>query len=119
MSESNVDAQIRHNLLGREGPVGARDLLFGCVPFGAVAAHFMFPPKPKQNKTKKKKFSPISHAKFSTSLPPRLDGHERATLKTLSLKPIRNNFGPLENENMGLKKNPFLCLAVLFLVVAP
>lgn len=37
--KSDVNAEIGHNLLRREGPIGARDLLFGRVPLGAIVTH--------------------------------------------------------------------------------
>lgn len=37
--EADVHAQFGNDLLSGEGPVGARDLLFGRVPLRAVAAH--------------------------------------------------------------------------------
>ena len=39
MSKSDVNAKIGHNLLRREGPIGARNLLFGRVPFGTIVTH--------------------------------------------------------------------------------
>ena len=39
VAESDVDAKVGDNLLRREGPVGAGDLLLGRVPFRAVASN--------------------------------------------------------------------------------
>lgn len=39
MSKSDMNAKIGHNLLRREGPIGARNLLFGRVPFGTIVTH--------------------------------------------------------------------------------